>query len=110
MENIKQDEMQCNVAVGKTTGLPRLEKRIMGARPAIDRQEAVFSVRSLAESHIISEPTLDPPFLVIIRARTFLREFIPALEAVDVELPHVFSDSLEILDSLVVQIVPHPLQ
>ena len=69
-QNIHEQEMQGDVPVGEALGFPRLEKRIVVHRPAVNREEDVFPLRGLTELHILPEPAFDPPFLVVVNPTT----------------------------------------
>ena len=62
------------------------------------RNKRDLSRRFLPERHVVAEPTLDAPALIVITASTLLIVFVSGPEAVDVELAHVVPYSVEILD------------
>jgi hypothetical protein len=51
---------------------------------------------------MIAKPAFEPAALVIIGTGTLALIFLTALEAVNVEITHICSDLLEILDKLAV--------
>ena len=102
VEDIEQDEMECDVPVGEALGLPRVVERIMGDGAAVDGDEDVLPLGGADEAHVIPQPALHAAALVVIGARALAVEVIAALEAVDIEVPHIGADALEVFDQLVV--------
>ena len=94
--------MKRNVAICKALSFPRFVEWIVTGYPAIDGDENIFSFRGLAKLHIITEPALDTTALIIIGARTFPSVLIAALEAVDIELTHIITDTVEVLYQLAI--------
>lgn len=69
---------------------------------AVYRDKNILPFRSLTELHVIPQPALHPPPLIVIRASAFLCVFISALEAIDVEFPHIITYAVEIFYQLTV--------
>ena len=108
-EEIQNVEMEGHVARSEALGLERLIERIDRDRTAVHREEHLSAIRILPEAHVITEPAFDAAALVVVAARAKFGVLVPATEAVDIELPHIFTNAAEVLDQLVVWQWCHPL-
>ena len=65
----------------------------------------------LTEAHEISQPALKAAALIVIAPGALLIILIPALEAIDIELPHVVPNPVKVFDKLTVcHTAPPPLK
>lgn len=61
-----------------------------------------LTIRILAKLHILPKPALYPTFLIIIRPGTFSRISLPALEPIDIKIPHIIPNLIKIFDQLII--------
>ena len=100
MENLHQQKMKGDFSICKAAGLPRLIKGVMVGQAAVQRQENILAFRSLAKSHILSQPALHPAAFIIIGTGAFLMVLVSVFKTVHIKLPHIRPDSLEIFYQL----------
>ena len=102
--------MEGHIAGGETFGLECVVQRVAGNGAAVNGQENVLSVCGLPEAHEVSQPALNSAALVVIAPGTLFVILIPALEAIDIELPHVVPNPVKVFDKLTVcYTAPPPL-
>ena len=94
--------MQHQVLVGEAFGLPGVVQGIEGHAAVVHGDEDGLSLRCAAEGHMVPQPALHPPPLVVVAAGALFGVVIPALEAVYVEIAHVVADLFEAFDQLAV--------
>ena len=70
--------------------------------PAVDRQKNTTAAIVLAEGHIVAQPALDPPPLIVIAPGALCRIFIAVPEAMDIKGPQIGADPAEIFDQFTV--------
>ena len=99
-ENVQNVKVEGHITDGETLCLEGIIERIAGDGSAIYGEENVFSIRRLPETHKVSKPAFNTAALIVIAARTLLVVFRSALKSIDVELPHIISDTVKILDQL----------
>lgn len=102
MQNIKDNEMQCNVSVRKALRLPGIVERIVSNSTTVDRYEHILAVRSSHKAHVVAKPALYSSTFVIIGTGAFFAVIVTALETVDIELAHICSDSLKVFNKFAV--------
>jgi hypothetical protein len=102
MKNVKENEMQRNIAIGKAFCLPCIVQRVMPDGAAIDGDENVFTFRSAHEAHMIPKPAFQAAPLVIIGTLAFLLIIVTAFETVNIEITHIRSDFLKVFDKFAV--------
>ena len=73
-----------------------------GVSAAVDGDEDALPLGSTGEAHVVSRPALQEAVLVVIGARAFGLKRLAALETVDIEVPHIGADALEVLDEFVI--------
>ena len=108
-EEVQNIKMEGHVPVSEAFGLEGVVQGIAGDGPAVHGQEHILAVGGLPEAHVAAEPAFDPAALVVIAADALLVILRPAPEAVDIELPHIFPDPVEIFDQLTVSHSAPPL-
>ena len=107
IENVKVED---HVTGGKAFRLECVVEGVSGNGAAVHRQEQIFSVRRLTEAHIVTQPAFDAAAFVVIASRALLVVFIPVFEAIDVELPEIVPNPVEVFDQLAVcHTAPPPL-
>ena len=102
VEDIEQDKMEGDVPVGEALGLPGVVEGVVRDGTAVDGDEDVLPLGGADEAHVIPQPALHAAALVVVGAGALAVEVIAALEAVDIEVPHIGADALEVFDELVV--------
>lgn len=103
VQNVKQNKMQGDVAVGKALCLPGLIERVVRLGAAVDREEYALPLGAAHELHVVPEPAFDAAALVVIRARALFVVFLAAFEAVDIKLAHIRPNPLVVFDELAVR-------
>ena len=110
MENVKDDEMQRDIAVGKALRLPSVVQRVVSDGSAIDGNENIFTFGSANKAHMVTKPAFEATALVVIGTgalaarRAILRAVvITGFKAVNVEIAHICSDFLKVFDKLAVR-------
>ena len=101
-KNIQDAEMQYDILVSKALCLPGVVQRVESYAVVIHRDEDVFALGRVPESHVAAKPALDTAALIVIAARALFRIVLAAFEAVDVEVPHIIADLFEALDKFAV--------
>ena len=94
--------MKGHIQSREAPGFEGTVEGIGGDGPAVHTEEHLLAGGIPAEAHIMTQPALDPPPLVVIAAPAFLVVFLPAAEAVDVELAGEIPDPVEIFDELAI--------
>lgn len=102
LEKIQNVEMKGHIAGGEAPGLEGVVERIAPDGTAVHGEKHMFSLRGQPETHTVSQPAFYPAAFVIIAAGAFGVVFRPALEAIDIELPHIIPDPVKIFDKLAV--------
>ena len=102
-QQVHDVEVEGDVLVRKALCLEGLVERVVGDSPAVNREEDVLAGGILAEGHVIANPALDSAPLVVIAAGAFDTVLLPALEAIDIEFPHIVPDARKVLDQFVVR-------
>ena len=102
--------MQRYVAVGEAFRLPRGVEGIAAHTAAVNREENALALRILRKTHVVAQPAFHPTALVVIRTGTFPGIFVAVLEAVDIKLPHVVADAVEVFDKLAVRHADAPFK
>jgi hypothetical protein len=64
--------------------------------------KTLFPLGGADEAHVVPLPALQEAALVVIGARAFGLKRLAALEIVDIEIPHIGADALEVLDEFVI--------
>ena len=97
-KDIQNVKVQSDVLVGKAFGFECFVKRVTGDATAVNGQKHILAGGILMEGHIIAEPAFDSAALIIIAAGTLGGVLVAAFEAVDIELAHIITNSIKILD------------
>ena len=101
-KDIQQVKMEGDVLGGKALGFERLVEGVAPEPAAVHGQEHALAVGVLTETHVVPQPALHPAAFVVIAAGAFRAVFLPALEAINVELAHVAANSLVVFYQLAV--------
>ena len=64
--------------------------------------KTLFPLGGADEAHVVPLPALQEAALVVIGARAFGLKRLAALETVDIEVPHIGTDALEVLDEFII--------
>ena len=102
MENVEENEMQRNVAIGKAFRFPSVVQRVMPDGAAINGDEYVFTLRSAHEAHMIPQPAFQTSPLIIIGSGTLRLIIVTAFETINIEITHICSDFFKVFDKLTV--------
>lgn len=79
-KNIQDAEMQYDILVSKALCLPGVVQRVESYAAVIHRDEDVFALGRVPESHVAAKPALDTAALIVIAARALFRIVLAALK------------------------------
>ena len=98
LQDVQNIEVEGHITGGKAFCLKRIIEWVSGNRTAVHGKEYFFSVRRLSKAHKVTKPAFDTAALIIIASSALFIIFCSALKAIDIELPHIISDTVKILD------------
>ena len=94
--------MQGDIVRSKALGFEWFVEWIVRHTTVVHGQKNRFAAGVLTERHVIAQPALDPPALIIIAAGALAVILFTALETIDIEIPHIAADLFKAFDQLAV--------
>ena len=94
--------MQCNIHGRKALGLPGFIQGIMTDTAAVKGNAVSSTVRFAFEAHIILQPAVQTPAIIIVASGAFSGKILPLFKAVHIKAPHKIADITVIFKKLAI--------
>ena len=95
---IQKEEVQKQIPIGKTLGLPGSIERIGEDMFAVQAQRYLLSFGRIVVADIVRQIIFNPASFVIIGSSAFFSKFSPYLKAVKKKLTHIITDPVKVFD------------
>ena len=80
--------MQRNIHGRKALGLPAFIQRIMTDTAAVEGNAVGSAVRFALETHVILQPAVQTPAIIIVASGAFGGKILPLFKAIYIKAPH----------------------
>ena len=98
LKDVQNAEVQDDIVGREAFGFECVVQRVGIDFSAVNGNKRDLSRRFLPERHVVAEPALDAPALIVVAAGALGVVLVSGFEAVDVELAHVVSYFVEVFD------------
>ena len=94
--------MQRNIHGCKALGLPAFIQRIMTDTAAVEGNAVGSAIRIALEAHVILQPAVQTPAIIIVASGAFSGKILPLFKAVHIKAPHKIADITVIFKKLAI--------